>query len=740
MRSLRGGPLYALLLAALALAIAAAPASAVVTEVGGAEAGVQPREAERVPDGNGAFGASLNNVGGNPVLHANGTYSIFWDPTDNYHSDWMNLINSFFHDFGSESSPQNVRTVFSVDTQYTDRSNQPASYASTFKGSYHDTNAYPTSSGCTDPHPLSVEDRVVINKVHTVVCLSNKQVQEEVKRVISQHGLTTGMNNIFYLLTPPGVTVCLDAGGSGGHCSDYSGSVGGTSYEHSFCSYHADVNPGGLASGDANTVLYAAVPWTAGGLGDDHLVTEDRTPAFDCQDGGFDASNTKTLEPREKQKEKSENEKKAFEEKNPEEKREQQAAEALEGPHQQEPNQLCPGEDGSCDRGLADLIINQVAVEQQNTVTNPLLNAWQDSVRNEATDECRNFFAATIGGGVTASVGTGAGTLYNQLLNSGTYYLQDAFNAAADRLPFPGVPCINGVNLVPRFTAPNVANAGEPVGLNGMESDVDLNSTIKYPASGEGKVTYPTYTWNFGDGTPVVSGYGPGSPSQNAPELTQCEAPWIAPCAGAVFHSYQYGGTYEATLTIQDTGGHTASVTKSITVSGPSRPATPEPAPAPAPNPAPSPSQAPTSTGTGTSAGSGGGSGGATHNSPVATQAVTSHSLATVLRGGLVVNYSVNEQVAGRFEVLLASSVARRIGLHGPSASGLAKGTPAQTVIAKAILVTTKGGRSTYKIKFSKTTAARLKRLKKVSLMIRLVVHNASSPTVTTVLNTVSLH
>jgi hypothetical protein len=89
--------------------------------------------------------------------------------------------------------------------------------------------------------------------------------------------------------------------------------------------------------------------------------------------------------------------------------------------------------------------------------------------------------------------------------------------------------------------------------------------------------------------------------------------------------------------------------------------------------------------------------------------------------------------------VLLASAIARRIGLRGAAATGLAKGTAAQTVIAKAILVTTKGGQSTYKIKFSKATAAKLRKLSKVTLMIRLVVHNASSPTATTVLDTVNL-
>ena len=54
----------------------------------------------------------------------------------------------------------------------------------------------------------------------------------------------------------------------------------------------------------------------------------------------------------------------------------------LEGPHEQEPNQQkCPNTNGACDYGLSDLIINQISVEQQNIVTDPLLNAWQDSAQ-----------------------------------------------------------------------------------------------------------------------------------------------------------------------------------------------------------------------------------------------------------------------------------------------------------------------------------------------------------------------
>jgi hypothetical protein len=115
--------------------------------------------------------------------------------------------------------------------------------------------------------------------------------------------------------------------------------------------------------------------------------------------------------------------------------------------------------------------------------------------------------------------------------------------------------------------------------------------------------------------------------------------------------------------------------------------------------------------------------------------------LKSALRRGLIVRYSVNEQVAGRFEVLLDRTVAHRLGITGPAATGLPAGTPPSVVVAKAILITTKGGRSTVDIRFSRRTAARLSRVHKVSLMLRMVVRNASphSPRSTTVLSTVTL-
>jgi hypothetical protein len=715
-----------------AVLLAAAPAGALVTEVESSPGkfmtvGVAPRysanyRAGRAPE-------SYENPSGNPVLHGTGIYAVYWDPDDEYWSEWQNLIDTYFQSAGAASG--SLSSVFADDAQYTDRSNQPASYAQTFKGAYTYTHAYP-ASGCEDPNPFAPKDQ--IPREHggapTAVCLTSAQVASALEAFLAMEHLPKGLGNVYYMLTPPGVTICTDGGKITGHCSDYEG-LSAESYEHSFCSYHADINPGGSATGSANTVVYAVIPWTAGGYGDNDLVGSDQRPGWECQDGGIDPAGKHGYEYEEK-KEENEQEETEFKKKDKEEKAEIELTHLLEGPHEEQPNQQpCPSTAGTCDYGLADLIINQISVEQQDMVTDPLLNAWQDEHHYENSDECRFLFGPVLGGSVTASHETLAGSLYDQMLSGHNYYLNDAFNLAAYQLPYPGVGCTNHVNLDPKFTAPNTVNAGEVVAFDGMESDITLDAAFAYSANGTPEQNYATYTWNFGDGTSEVSGYAPGAPA--------CETPWLSPCAASVFHSYQYGGTYEVTLTVRDVAGDTSSVTNTVTVVGP-----------------------PPSSSGGSGGGAGGGSGGSgasggqsTQSSPggstsgaaagvpapVAAAMILPQSLHSALHKGLAVRYSVNEQVAGHFEVLLSRSVARRLGIGGPPASGLPAGSAPEVVIAKAVLVTTKGGHSAVHIQFSKRTAARLAHAHKVALMLRLIVRNAatSGPLTTTVISSVTL-
>jgi hypothetical protein len=713
----------AVVLGALTLA---ASAEAVVTTVEGTTVGVAPRISDAYLEGGSP--KTYANPNGNPVLHGTNVYAVYWDPTDHYWSEWQSAIDEYFQNAGTASG--NLESVFAVDGQYTDKSDLPASYAQAYKGSYVDSHAYP-ASGCTDPAPFNSKDQIPreIGGAPEPLCLTDTQVADELEAFITAHGLPRGMSDVYYLLTPPGLTVCLGAGGAGGYCSDYTGAIEGESYEHSFCSYHSDINPGGLASGSASTIVYAVIPWTAGGYGDSKLkASGDRRPGWDCQDGGIWASGKGYKLEEVKERDKVEEE--AFEKLNAEEKEAVEEAKKLEGPHEQEPNQQkCPSTAGTCDYGLSDLIINQISLEQENMVTNPLLNAWQDANHYENTDECRFLFGATLGGSVTATTeGAVAGTLFDQTLSGHNYYLNDAFSLAAERLPYPGVPCIHAVNLDPKFTAPNTVKSGEIVDFDGMESDIALDAGFSYSSTGAPQANYATYTWNFGDGTGEVTGYAPGSPA--------CETPLLSPCAASVFHSYEYGGTYPVTLTVKDVGDNVASVTEDVTVVGPAPPST-------------------SGTGAGGAGSSSGTSGGSTGTAtgpgapgsvtlfanPVAAAAIVPEKLKSALRKGLVVTYSVNEQVAGRFEVLLSSALAHRLHISGTPATGLPAGSPAEMVIAKAILVTTKGGRSAVHIKFSKSTAARLSHAKKVPLMLRLTVRNAAStdPATTTVVSAITL-
>jgi hypothetical protein len=693
----------------LTLLLIAAPARAVVTEVEpGVHVGLQPRST--VTPGVNGNTKTFENKEGNVVLSGTTSeYGIYWDPTVDFTPEWVANLDGFFRDLGEAR----LDTPFALLPEYRDRSNVVAPFHALFKGSYSDTSQYPAGE-CTDP------------KDPSDLCLTDAQLRTQLESFIATHGLPKGMGTIYDLLTPPGVTVCLDKAAT--HCSDYVVTAEeivkherkSTSYKDSFCSYHSDINPDNAPGGDASTILYVAVPWTA------------ETSAYDCQDGGWNPENH--LEKLETSRVLGTKEKEELAEGSPEKRAEVEEEIVLEGPHIEEPNQRQgPESAGSTESGLTDLIANQISEEEMNTVTDPLLDSWHNSTGEEVTDLCRDFFSSTAGegesygsisGSVKANHETRAGTLSNVELGGRRYYVNNIFNLAGD-------DCSGGVGLVPSFTAPNPVNTGEIIAVDGMESDVELNRVEIFGPIGEPTLTYSTFSWNFGDGTPEVEGYAPGAPT--------CEAPWLSPCAASAFHTYQYGGTYKITLTVTDVDGDKAAVTHEITVAGSAPPASSSTS-----SSGGSSSQSTSSSSTTTAATTPSPSGTPTAPTvvaPVAAAVIVKQSLKTALHKGLVVSYSVNEQVAGHFEVLLSRALARKLGITGTAVVGMPAGSPAELVIAKAILVTTKGGRSTVDIKFSKRTAARLARSHKVPIMLRLVVRNAasSSPATTTVISSSTL-
>ena len=701
----------ALLACAASAALLASSAQALVTEVEGTAAGIQPRTAELRGPVASTPTTGFSNENGNVVVSGSEVFVVYWDPEVWFHHEWVTNVDTFLHDLGEASGQDG--SIFSALGQYRDRANEQASYRTVFKGSYSDTAPFPAGK-CADPEPM-LEGQIA--------CLTDAQLREQLQSFIAAHGTPKGMHAIYYLLTPPGVTVCLDE--AAGHCSDFAlsaeeikkGKRESTSYKNSFCSYHGAINPDKAAQGDGNTILYAAIPWVAGDEGGPmnyQSGESDLGQAYDCQDGGWNPE--KNSEAPERAKEQTAAEIEELSKMTSEQKAQKETERLLEGAHIEEPNQAGKGEVGDYASGLSDIAVNQVAVEQANIVTDPLLTSWQNKITGrEATDECRDVFASTagpsaIGGSVLANLKTEAGTLSNENIAGHLYYVNNVVNLGE----LHAKPrCVGGYALVPRFTSPNSVNTGELVDFDGMESTVwEFNGEIFGP-TGPPTMTYAQFSWNFGDGA-TATGYAPGAPA--------CEAPWLSPCAGSVFHSYAYGGTYTVSLTITDVGGNRATISHEVTVVGPSAP--PAGAAGPGGSGSGTPAVAPVLPG-----------------APVAKAAVASHSLRSAVRKGLAVSYSVNEQVAGHFEVLMAASLAKKLKISGAPATGLPAGTPPQVVIARSVLVTTKGGRSTVHIKFPKKVAARLKHIHKASVMLRLVVRNAASsnPQTATVLSSVTL-
>jgi len=634
----------------------AAPASAFVSAGFGLQRR-QPIEAKALVEG-----GPLQYQGG-PVLHSSDAYVVYWDPVGSYRGDWERMIDKYFQSVGAESGT--LKNVFALDPQYRD-SHGGASNQMTFRGSYKDTDPYPASGeggNCTEQA--------------AVACLTDRQIRAELQHLITSVNPplpgATG-TPVYYLLTPPGVTVCTGAG-TPSTCSnskqleEESEKITKGEIHHpaetGICGYHSAVNPGG-----ASPTVYVVQPWVAGAAGlyikpQNPLVTSPNTPdVLACQD---DIS-------------------------------------------LQEPNQE-PGlnQFGNYAKGLADVIINDLSIEQRDVVADPLLTGWyQTATDAEQGDVCQfNFGPRPLSPEPPNELTHAASESDNEEIGGEKYYLAWAFDSA-DVTSGKGFGCWSGDSLQPFFTAPNPVNVGDIVGFNATESDITMAAASKGLPGNEPYLA-PVYTWNFGDGSTTASG------TEDASE----------------FHSYQYGGSYDVTLTVTDSGGNTESATHEITVNGPHRP---EPASAAGAGHS-------GATVNSSSSQAGAGSANGTVASPTATAVVVSRSLKSALHSGLVVRYSVSEQVAGHFEVLLSRTIARRLGITGTPATGLPAGTPAELVIAKSILVTTKGGRNTVHIEFSKRTAERLQRLHSVSLMLRLIVRNAAthSPASTTVLSTVTL-
>ena len=161
-------------------------------------------------------------------------------------SSYELAINTFFTNVAAESAAVSraTKNVYDVATQYCEGvapgstscggEGTPIAYSSTFGGAYVDGRPLP-ASGCNDA--------VTVAAVHYAdkYCLTDSQLQTEIKRVIAAQGWTIDSTNLFFIFTPANVGICIKAGNASANACT----------TNVFCAYH---------SFTPSSIIYAVEP------------------------------------------------------------------------------------------------------------------------------------------------------------------------------------------------------------------------------------------------------------------------------------------------------------------------------------------------------------------------------------------------------------------------------------------------------------------------------------------------
>jgi hypothetical protein len=225
------------LLASAVLAAGASSASALIVHPApGKTLSYQPLRGSHAAR---PFDALFTNVdyNGGPVMPSNTNYAVYWRPSGApaYPADYQPGLNRYFEDLAHDSG--GTQNVDSVSAQYNDTAGDFALYSSQFGGALIDTDPYP-ANGCKQ----------------APICLTDAQLQTELKSFVKAHGLPHDLSHEYFLLTPPGVEDCFTAGGA--ECS-------AGSNRPVYCAYHGNIP---LAEGE---IIYSNDPYVTENLGCD---------------------------------------------------------------------------------------------------------------------------------------------------------------------------------------------------------------------------------------------------------------------------------------------------------------------------------------------------------------------------------------------------------------------------------------------------------------------------------------
>jgi PKD repeat protein len=176
---------------------------------------------------------------GGPVVRSSAPYLIYWDPASAITTATKTLITRYLTDVSHDSGL--ASNVYGVLRQYSDRTGI-ADYQQTFSAGQAtvDSRAYPAmdTTNCVDSAPSD-----------EATCLTDTQLRAELTRFIAANALPTdGPTSaselpanapIYFIVTPANVNICFQAS----QCTD-----------NFFCAYHSSYVDG------ANNVLYSPIP------------------------------------------------------------------------------------------------------------------------------------------------------------------------------------------------------------------------------------------------------------------------------------------------------------------------------------------------------------------------------------------------------------------------------------------------------------------------------------------------
>jgi hypothetical protein len=182
---------------------------------------------------------------GGPVMHAEHVHLIYWQPSGSglsFDPGYEQEMDQFVQRV--VAADRSTGNLFALMGQYRDGTG-PAAYDFSFGGAIVDTDPLPTGSGssCTEPLPPPLGT----GPPGWSACVNDGAVEAEIGRVIRAHGLATGMQDVYVMITPDGLGSCFGAGPA--DCSD------GGDANDGYCGYHsATGNPG---------AIYAVIPYNA---------------------------------------------------------------------------------------------------------------------------------------------------------------------------------------------------------------------------------------------------------------------------------------------------------------------------------------------------------------------------------------------------------------------------------------------------------------------------------------------